>query len=86
MINENNLKSTEIRNSSLDILNKSCVNAKSEKYIIGDIPILKNDIMKMRNKLDIISNELGNRNLIIFRENLKNNLMVEENFKKKMEE
>ena len=78
MINENNLKSTEIRNSSLDILNKSCVNAKSEKYIIGDIPILKNDIMKMRNKLDIISNELGNRNLIIFRENLKNNLMVED--------
>ena len=34
--------------------------------------------MKMRNKLDIISNELGNRNLIIFRENLKNNLLNED--------
>ena len=78
MINNNYLKNTKIRNSSVDILNKSCVTTKNQKYIIGDIPILKDDIMKIKNKLNIVNNELEKRNLVIFRENLRNNLMVED--------
>lgn len=78
MTKQNIFNNNKIRNRSFDILNKSMVSKKSQKFIKDDIPILKNDIIDLRYKIHSLNKDSEIKNMILFKENVQINLINED--------